>query len=156
MSATWPSALPLPLLEGYELKPKSGVVRTPMEAGPARQRRRFRRTPTMIPQSWLMTRSEFGLFELWFSDAIDGGAAWFDGPAANGTGLPTVQLQFVGGADREPYTAKPVGGGLWRVTATLEVREMPVGKLLDYWPAGTPSLDLDFLTQTYGVAGWTT
>ena len=40
-TVVWPSALPLPTLEGYGGGPEDQILRTEMEAGPARQRKRF-------------------------------------------------------------------------------------------------------------------
>ena len=152
MTIAWPSFLPAPLLDGYELQRQKGAIRTDMDSGPARVRRRFTRVPTRIPQAWLLTTKEFGMFEWWFEKTLDGGAAWFEGPAKNGTGLPTVQLRFVDQGNG-PYTARPVSAAYWQVQALLEVDQMPLGNLIDYWPEGEPTLDLDFATETYGVAG---
>ena len=150
MSAVWPSYLPVPTLAGYSLKPKSRTVRTDMEAGTARVRRRFTRVPTVTPAVWRFKQAEFGLFEWWFEHEIDGGAAWFAGPALNGSGLITVQCRFVDGQDG-PYAAKPLGGGVWEVSANLEVDQMPVSppNVLDLIPPGSPSLSLDFAEQIY-------
>ena len=41
MNITWPNTLPLPSVEGYGLTPQEAVLRTDMESGPARQRRRL-------------------------------------------------------------------------------------------------------------------
>lgn len=92
------------------------------------------------------------MFEWWVQNSIDGGAAWWEGTQKNGTGLVRVQCRFIE-KDEGPYQAKPLGGDLWVVTAMVEVDQMPLGNLTDFWPADEPTLDLDFLTQTYGVAG---
>lgn len=123
-AAVWPDFLPPPTLADYSLKPKSRTVRTDMEAGTARVRRRFTRVPTVTPAQWVFDQAQFGLFEWWFENTIDGGAAWFAGPALNGTGLINVQCRFIDGQGG-PYEAKPQGGGLWRVSAQLEVDQMP-------------------------------
>ena len=39
--AYWPTQLPKPKLDGYSLAPQAAFARTDMDAGPARQRRRF-------------------------------------------------------------------------------------------------------------------
>lgn len=123
MSASWPSSLPMPTLDGYSIKPKSRTVRTDMESGPARVRRRFRRVPTVIQVAYIFDQAEFQTFEYWFENTLNGGAEWFAGPAANGAGITTVQCRFI---DSEgPYEARPLGGGLWSVTAAMEVDQMP-------------------------------
>lgn len=148
MSNTWPDFLPPPQLEGYELQRQKNKSRTDMTAGPARVRKRFTAFPTNITQVWVLTQKEFGMLEWWYDNTIDSGAAWFDAPQKNGTGRVVVQCRFV-----DDYKAKPISATDWQVTATLEVYAMPRGKLLDFWPLGQPTLDLDFLTKTYGVAG---
>ena len=120
MSA-WPSSLPVPLLAGYELQRQKSSKRTDMDSGSARMRKRFTRVPTFIPQSWSFTTKQFGLFEWWFDNTIDGGAAWFDAPQKNGTGMVTVQCRFMEGT----YKAALVSNEYWQVTATLEVDVMP-------------------------------
>lgn len=145
---SWPSDLPLPQLSGYELQRQKNTKRTDMDSGSARVRRRFTRVPTYIPQAWDMTSRQFGHFEWWFDNTIDAGAAWFSATQVNGSGFVEVQCRFI-----DPYKAVLVEGGDWLVTATLEVEQMPRGNLTDFWPEGEPTLDLDFLAQTYGVAG---
>ena len=43
MPTSWPTTLPLPTVEGYGIRSGEAILRTEMEAGPARQRRRFTR-----------------------------------------------------------------------------------------------------------------
>lgn len=148
----WPDFMPLSSLDGYELKRASSTGRTPMEAGPARVRRRFTRAPTAVPQRWLLDQKQFGYFEWWFDNSIDEGAAWFSAPQKNGVGLVNVQCRFID-KDQVPYTARALSPDLWEVSAVLEIDAMPRGNLTDFWPDGEPTLVLDFLTQTYEVAG---
>src|SRR3546814_2554449 len=75
---TWPTTLPLPSVEGYGLTPQEAVLRTDMESGPARQRRRFRQTPTRITVRWLFSEFEFALFEAWYKYHADEGGQWFE------------------------------------------------------------------------------
>ena len=71
-------ALPVPLQEGYGLRPISPIARTQMTSGRARQRRRYTSTPTVATVDWLLTDSEAQAFEAWYRDAITDGAAWFN------------------------------------------------------------------------------
>jgi len=54
MPVSWPATLPLPTVEGYGIRPGEAILRTEMEAGPARQRKRFTQVPTRIAVRWLM------------------------------------------------------------------------------------------------------
>ena len=66
MNITWPTTLPLPSVEGYGLTPQEAVLRTDMESGPARQRRRFRQTLPPLTVRSLFRQFEFALFSSWF------------------------------------------------------------------------------------------
>lgn len=148
----WPDFLPAPRIDGYALNPQKASQRTSMSAGPARVRRRFTRVPHFITQKWLFSEAEFGAFEQWVHDEADMGAAWWLGPARNGTGRVSVQCRFVE-QDSGPYAAKLVSISMWEVSAVIEVESMPFGNPIALWAAGDATLHLDFLNQAYKVAG---
>lgn len=120
MNVEWPNSLPLPLVEGYALTPQEAVLRTDMESGPARQRRRFRQTPTRITVRWLFSEFEFALFEAWYKYHADEGAQWFQITLLGGLGLLPHQARFTG-----QFEAGLMPGQLWDVKGVLEVRERP-------------------------------
>ena len=66
MPITWPATLPLPTIDGYGVHPGEAILRTGMEAGPARQRRRFTQVPSRITVRWTFRRDQFALFEAWY------------------------------------------------------------------------------------------
>ena len=66
MTEVWPDRLPLPTIEGYGIQPDEAILRTEMEAGPARQRRRFTNVPSRITVRWVMSAEQFLLFEAWY------------------------------------------------------------------------------------------
>lgn len=116
--AAWPSTLPLPLRSGFSIARQSGIDRTDMETGPARQRRRTRSKLHEVPIAWLLTEAQMVAFQAFFDDDINAGADWFtatwrlwDGPAAR-------ELRFISGE----FSAEPAGRGYWRVTAKLDWR----------------------------------
>lgn len=116
--ATWPAGLSqCPLLDGYGEAPQSQVVRTQMDAGPAKQRRRFTAATRNIPVRYLMTSAELNLFEQWFDDDLAGGALPFTWP---GSRLGTVKARIVSGDP--PYQISPAASGeRWYVSMTMEV-----------------------------------
>ena len=118
---TWPTALPDPLETNYALEPVDQTIRTDMELGAARVRRRTSARDDRITLSWVMTDAEYVVFRGWYADdaaGISGGAAWFDISLAVGDGgLTAVQARFVG-----TPKAQALGGLNWMVTATLEIR----------------------------------
>ncbi|CUW39670.1 conserved protein of unknown function [Magnetospirillum sp. XM-1] len=129
-TVSWPDKLPLPTFENYGIEPQDGVLRTEMEAGPARQRRRYTQTPTRIPVRWRFTQWEFGIFEAWYKWKGKEGATWFSMDLLGGLGIVAHEARFVGSGN-SPYKANPQRGGpgqgsRWIVTTTLEIRERPV------------------------------
>jgi hypothetical protein len=53
MTITWPATLPLPTVQDYGVRRGEAILRTEMEVGPARQRKRFKQVLTRIAVRWL-------------------------------------------------------------------------------------------------------
>ena len=119
--ANYPDTLPLPEVEGYGIQPQAAFIRTDMDQGPARQRRRFTAAPTHYAVKWLLTEVQLATFESWYEGSVEAGASWFTVQLRNGQGLQTVEARFI-----EPWKAAMLGGYHYEVTATLEVRNRPV------------------------------
>lgn len=120
--ATWPTTLPRPQVPGYALEPGQAFLRTQMDAGPARQRRRFSTTPTAVPVSVRLTKDQLATFEAWHHYEIADGTGWFTVTIANGKGLVSCEARFSG-----PYKAVPESSILrWSISSTFEVRSMPI------------------------------
>lgn len=117
----WPAQLPHPALTGYSLEPQSAFIRSDMDAGPARQRRRYTAVPTQVSAQVTLTREQFALFEAWYEHRIQSGAAWFDAPIDNGLGVQSVSTRFV-----SPWKASAQGGGRYLVQMSWETRDRPV------------------------------
>ena len=120
MTAVWPGQLPLPTIEGYGIQPGEAILRTEMEAGPARQRRRFTNVPSRIAVRWVMRAAQFLLFEAWYRWAAAEGGAWFEIDLLGGLGLLPQEARFT-----RQFEARPYRGRLWEVTSELEVRARP-------------------------------
>ncbi len=118
---TWPDKLPFPTVEGYSIQPGDAIVRTNMEAGSARQRRRFTQVPSRIQVRWLMSQTQFAIFEAWYRWEAREGGAWFDITLLGGLGLLSQQARFT-----QPFQTQLVTGTLWEIRTELEVRERPV------------------------------
>lgn len=130
MTLTWPDALPSPTFEGYGVEPVDSILRTEMESGPARQRRRYTQTPTRLPVRWRFTGRQFAVFESWFKHKAKEGGEWFSIDLLGGTGMVSHEARFAGRGS-SPYRAAPSRGGpaegaRWTVTSSLEVRESSV------------------------------
>jgi len=120
MPVSWPTTLPLPTVQGYGIRPGEAILRTEMEAGPARQRKRFTQVPSRIGVRWLMRREQFALFEAWYRWQAKEGGEWFEIPLLGGLGLVAHETRFT-----RQFEARLVGGVLWEVASELEVRERP-------------------------------
>lgn len=119
--ATWPSTLPPPLADGYQLQPTDQAIRTDMETGAPRVRRRTAARNDKLSLSWQFTDAEMAIFRAWYendSTGAAGGAGWFTSSVKIGTGgLVSLACRFSG-----VYQATYNPGSSWRVTAQVEVR----------------------------------
>lgn len=118
--ATWDASLPKPLFDGYALAPADPVLRSDMEFGAARSRRRTFARDDKISVQWLFTDAQMATFRTWFDDSSQaaGGSAWFSIALAIGaTGIDTVEAKFAG-----MWQSSLQPGMFWRVTAQLQVR----------------------------------
>ena len=118
----WPATLPLPTVQGYSVQPGEAIVRTEMEAGLARHRRRFTNVPTKVVVRWLMRRDQYAIFEAWYRWKAQEGAHWFTITLLGGLGLLNQEARFT----RQFSARLTAGGMLWDITSELEIRERPV------------------------------
>ena len=148
----FPQHLPLPTISGYSIKPDDAIIRTDMESGPARQRRRFSQTPSKIAVRWVMNQEQFSLFEAWYKFHAKEGAEWFDIQLLGGLGLLEQEARFI-----QQFEAGLYKGLLWEITAELEIRDRPtlsegaLDILLDSDPVklGRTVERLHFLVHTF-------
>ena len=119
---TWPQTLPLPTVQGYGVQPGEAILRTAMEAGLARQRRRFTDVPTKVSVRWIMRRDQYAIFEGWYRWHAREGASWFAITLLGGLGLLEQEARFT----RQFSSRLLAGGTLWEITSELEIRERPV------------------------------
>lgn len=117
---TWPSTLPqLPLSDSYSESPQSQVLRSSMDAGPPKTRRRFTAATRAIPMSFTLTNAQVEIFETWFDADIQGGSLPFDMIQPR-TGIAVTMLI----SGEPPYQLTPIGTGseYWRLSMQLEVQ----------------------------------
>ena len=120
--AAWPATLPKPRASGYAITPVDQTIRTSMESGADRTRRRTSARNDKVKLSWQLSDAQMAIFKTWFYDPIAtgvaGGSAWFNIslPMGNG-GLTTVEAKFVG-----PYQSSYLEGYNWVVSGEVEIR----------------------------------
>lgn len=116
----FPVTLPKPSMRHYSLTPMNNVLRTEMESGPARTRRRYISVPTDVSVTWTLTLAELDAFQTFYRETIYDGAGWFQMPVVMGDGEAMRKARF-----KQPYQAEAIANEhVWRVTATLEVMEL--------------------------------
>lgn len=121
--ADFPTTLPAPQVQGYDLTPDDPVLRTNMEAGAGRSRRQFTDVPQTCTLSWVLTEAQLALFEAWHKYTALDGSGWFQINLANGLGLQSMEARFKGVPKKSLHSA---GGMNWQVSAQVQVRNAPM------------------------------
>lgn len=128
MLPVWPAKLPKLLAEGYGYSPQDAFVRTDMDSGLARTRRRFLTVPSQVTVSWAMSASQLALYEAFVKYDLLGGGAWFQLDVITATGPKPLKVRFT----EVPKVAVVSTRQLWSVTGTIETLDMPVMSEADY------------------------
>ena len=118
MSETWPGTLPFrPLLDGYDEAPPDTALRTEMDAGPAKQRRRYTAGPRPVNASILVdSKAKLDIFDAFYVTTLQNGVLAFDWQDRNGA---TKTFRFIAGKDACKY--EPVAPQVWAIRMKLEV-----------------------------------
>ena len=117
MAQTWPATVPTDVLQGsYSESPPDNLLRSSMDTGPDKVRRRSTAGPRPISWTILMTTTELGYFETFYVTTLVGGSLTFNFtmPRTGSSG----ELRFT-----SPPQYLPVGGVYWEVR--MQVEEMP-------------------------------
>lgn len=153
VSTYWPQQIPYMAKRGtWSLVSNGPVLRTDMDYGRARSRRRFTKQLAQITFTIQMTDEEHLYFEGFFHTEIQSGSSWFYMPVYLGKGgYETRMVRFLG-----PYEVRDAGFMNVEVVAKLEVEVAPVisgGALYFIETYGEPSLDswLDILSRVVNV-----
>jgi hypothetical protein len=131
--AEWPTSLPTPLLEGVSYSSQSNVIRTQMDAGVAKTRRRFTAVPEDVTFSLFLDRAQVQTLQdfvaITLADVLPFNWLEFRKPDTT-----TVVYRF---KSRPKFS--PMGTGLyWRADIELELLTTFQGTfLLDVSPLTT-------------------
>jgi len=117
--ATWPSTLP-GLELGAELSQQQAFIRTPMDNGPAKQRRRFTAVSRYLSGTMVLTKTQKATLETFYQDDISYGADVFDytDPVDNST---TVPARFVQAPSFTARIGSDSGVDWWTANISLEL-----------------------------------
>jgi len=112
---TWPASLPDDFLQsGFSETLPDNVLRSKMDIGPPKTRRRSTAAPRPIAGQQLMTTAQVATFDTFFVTTLSDGAIGFDWTHPR-TGA-AITLRFV-----SPPAYVATGGDFWSITLPLEV-----------------------------------
>lgn len=110
----WPASLPQELLmSGYQQSVKNNLLRTQMEAGPAKVRRRGGAYPEPVQGRQMMTKPQFENFRIFYITTLEDGSLRFSWIEP----LSKVAAEF-------RFTSPPnwaISGGFVDVSLQLEI-----------------------------------
>jgi hypothetical protein len=115
--ATWPPSLPdYVLIDGYSESPPANTIRTEMDVGPAKMRRRSTAAPRPFSITQFMNTTQLATFDTFFNTTLNSGSERFDW--VHPRTQAAVEFRFV---EQPNYEA--IGGTSWHVSYNLE--QMP-------------------------------
>lgn len=117
VSYVWPLTLPQVPQKGFSESIGLNILRSPMDAGPAKQRRRSQRPSTMAV-TFLLTTAQVTYLETFVLDTIQG-VARFGFPHPR-TGVQE-ETRIVPSQDGSLYTVAYAAPGYWQVSLSLEI-----------------------------------
>jgi len=114
---TWPGSLPQSPQKGFAETGGVLILRTPMDSGPAKQRRRGQR-PQGLQLTFVMTTAQTVTLEEFVEITLQGTARFgFTHPRLN----TTVEARIVPQDDGQMYTFTYLAPGYWTVSLQLEI-----------------------------------
>lgn len=116
-SYTWPTTLPQKVQRGYTETVGMNILRTAMDAGPAKMRRRSIR-PDQLNVSFTMTTAQVTTLDTFLTTSIKGTARFYFPHPRKET---TVEVRIVPTQDGALYNLTNIGPGFWTVALQLEV-----------------------------------
>lgn len=90
---TWPSTLP-DMPAGFSERQQQGFVRTPMDTGPAKARRRYSAVSRFIGTDMVLTSAQRSTLSTFFTTTLAQGTTAFDWVDPNDKSVP-VKMRFV-------------------------------------------------------------
>ena len=115
MSVVWPVTLPTaPLVAGFEESPPDLCVRTQMDAGPAKVRKRYTAGVRDFSAAFVLTTAQLAIFDAFYLTTCNGGATPFD--FTHPRTKASISVRFAG---RPKYASASTTR--WHVSVPLEV-----------------------------------
>jgi hypothetical protein len=124
---SFPTTLPPPEKSGYTISRPDALTRSNVGAGMPSQRSRFDDSIGVVTLTWLFTVAEYNIWSDFLHNQLLGGIAPFKGWFWNGRGTTNQQVF--------QFTESPVESAqdaIYKVTATAQIRNIPVMSMSDY------------------------
>lgn len=109
----WPNGLPIPKIGGLNGQYQNAVIRTKMDAGPAKQRRRFTAVPKLFSGRLILNEEQRSLLDAFYRNSIGHGTLRFDMKNPQTGQEETFRMT-------EPYSEDGNDDGLWEITLKFE------------------------------------
>jgi hypothetical protein len=119
----FPASLPKPLLSSHELKQESNLLRTKMDSGHSRSRRRFKSVPTVMAATWHCRSEQAAAFEGFITHALHDCTAWFLLDILTPSGLIAHEVRFITSPLEE---CKPLSLTHWEYKAKIEINQRKI------------------------------
>lgn len=117
---TWPTSLPQkPLQQGYDENKPNTLIRTQMDKGPDKVRRRFTAGVRTFGTQFLLSDTQVSTLETFIDDELEGGALRFDWTHPR-TGA-SVSFRIVPQGEDALLSYSAVSDNLYRVQMQLEI-----------------------------------
>lgn len=130
---SWPEALNSLAQRGtFSHKPGDANIRTDMDGGPSRVRRRFTNVPQQYQFQVLMTSLEKLVFEGFFANIVNAGADWFSMPVVVGNEYLTSTVRIV----KDGVSFSDAGYDKYILSLGIEIRDLPTLDALTAWLIG--------------------
>jgi len=150
---TWPeNCNSLAERGSWSFKPKMQTLRSDMDAGHARVRRRFTQATAEIDFNIVMDYEETEYFKSFVEYDLFGGVSWFTMPVFQGNSYYSMDVRFRNAEN--PYSISELGFNLNQITMQIETRGNALlisdgaGYLIDLWGADNVE---DFLNRIHQV-----
>lgn len=121
MAVNWPLTLPQDTLQdGFQYSRQTGLIRTDMDAGYPKTRRRFTATVRTYNISMVMTKTQLEAFETFYFDSLQMGTVRVNFPDPLSPTQASAEFRWVGDGGTG-YTVTQSGDTQdWIVSFTLE------------------------------------
>jgi hypothetical protein len=120
-NAVWPAELPqVPLVQGYTRKPQAARVRSAVDAGPAKVRRRFTAKVRNVTYLITVNKEQWAIFWNFYDNTLAQGSLpfdWIDGVSGD-----PATLRF---GEDEPSEAPANGNEPGYLTITMPLEILP-------------------------------